>query len=176
MKEFVGMVLGVLLLTGCGTPLPDQVIEDLSVYIPEVRQKQMYPVDCQWGELKAVVDGDTIRVWVGGSEIKVRLVGVDAPETHHPTIGAEPYGQESTDFLRAEISKRVCLLDSSTGDLYDQYDRKLAYVFDDQGRDLNELIIATGLAEHYRKFSYDRKAEYQAAEELARKNRLAIWE
>ncbi|MEE9529739.1 MAG: thermonuclease family protein [Syntrophobacteria bacterium] len=43
-----------------------------------------------------VIDGDTIQVCcVFGDREKVRYIGVDTPETHHPMRGVEPYGKES---------------------------------------------------------------------------------
>ncbi len=43
-----------------------------------------------------VVDGDTIQVCcVFGDRVKVRYIGVDTPETHHPMRGVEPYGMEA---------------------------------------------------------------------------------
>ncbi len=42
------------------------------------------------------MDGDTIQVCcVFGDRVKVRYIGVDTPETHHPMRGVEPYGKES---------------------------------------------------------------------------------
>jgi micrococcal nuclease len=39
-----------------------------------------------------VVDGDTIDVLIDGQEYRVRYIGIDPPETVHPTVGEEPYG------------------------------------------------------------------------------------
>ena len=46
-------------------------------------------------EVVRVIDGDTIQVCcVFGDRVKVRYIGVDTPETHHPMRGVEPYGME----------------------------------------------------------------------------------
>src|SRR5262245_39753543 len=47
--------------------------------------------------VERVVDGDTL-VLAGGD--RVRLIGVDTPETHHPTKPAQPFGQEAYTFTR----------------------------------------------------------------------------
>ena len=39
-----------------------------------------------------MVDGDTIDVLIDGQEYRVRYIGIDPPETVHPTVGEEPYG------------------------------------------------------------------------------------
>ena len=42
--------------------------------------------------VERVIDGDTIRVRMAGAPHTVRLTGVDAPETKHPTLGVQPFG------------------------------------------------------------------------------------
>ncbi len=45
-----------------------------------------------------VIDGDTIRVCcVFGDRVTVRYIGIDTPETKHPTIEVEPYGKEAAE-------------------------------------------------------------------------------
>ena len=44
-----------------------------------------------------VVDGDTIDVTVDGVEYRVRCIGIDTPETVHPTRGVEPCGKDASD-------------------------------------------------------------------------------
>jgi len=54
-------------------------------------------------QVTRVIDGDTIRVWdVFGDRVTVRYIGVDTPETKHPTKEVEPYGMEA-----AEASSRT---------------------------------------------------------------------
>lgn len=77
-------------------------------------------VRVQW-----VADGDT--VWLLSGE-KVRLIGIDAPETHHPVKGAEPFGPEAAEYLRALVEgKEVFLvLDRQRRD---EYGRTLGYLY-----------------------------------------------
>ena len=44
------------------------------------------------GNVDRVIDGDTILVRIGDRVETVRYIGVDTPETVHPTRGIEPYG------------------------------------------------------------------------------------
>ena len=44
-----------------------------------------------------MVDGDTIEVDISGTLHTVRYIGVDAPETEHPTLGVEPYDSETVE-------------------------------------------------------------------------------
>ncbi len=51
------------------------------------------------GVVEEVPDGDTLRVVIDGARATVRLIGIDAPERNHPTVGKEYYGDESAAFL-----------------------------------------------------------------------------
>jgi micrococcal nuclease len=75
-----------------------------------------------------VVDGDTIHVRVDGQLEKVRYIGVNTPEVHHPSKGEEPGGREAHAVNRRLVEgKRVRLeLDVQSRD---RYGRLLAYVW-----------------------------------------------
>jgi micrococcal nuclease len=55
-----------------------------------------------------VVDGDTIDVLIDGQEYRVRYIGVDTPETVHPTRGEEPYGREASEYNKTLVGGRPC--------------------------------------------------------------------
>jgi micrococcal nuclease len=80
------------------------------------------------GLVVRVVDGDTIHVRLGERLEKVRYIGVNTPELHHPARGAEPGGREARDVNRRLVEgKRVRLeLDVQHRD---RYGRLLAYVW-----------------------------------------------
>ena len=75
-----------------------------------------------------VVDGDTIHVRLGDRLEKVRYIGVNTPEVHHPSKGEEPGGREAHAVNRRLVEgKRVRLeLDVQSRD---RYGRLLAYVW-----------------------------------------------
>lgn len=59
-----------------------------------------------------VIDGDTAYMCLeGGRTEKVRFIGVDTPETHHSTIGEEPYGREAAAFTARSLSARKVWLE-----------------------------------------------------------------
>jgi micrococcal nuclease len=80
------------------------------------------------GLVVRVVDGDTIHVRVDGHLEKVRYIGVNTPEVHHPSKGEEPGGREAHAVNRRLVEgKRVRLeLDVQSRD---RYGRLLAYVW-----------------------------------------------
>ncbi len=59
-----------------------------------------------------VIDGDTIQVCcVFGDRVKVRYIGVDTPETHHPMRGVEPYGKEAAEANRKLVDGKTVRLE-----------------------------------------------------------------
>lgn len=103
-----------------------------------------------------VVDGDTIVIeGDDGKRASVRLVGVDTPETVHPTKGVEPFGPEASAFTKKSlVGKKVRLVrDVVAGDA-DYYGRRLAYVF--VGDEcFNETLIRGGYGRAYTKYSFE---------------------
>ncbi|CAA9532330.1 MAG: hypothetical protein AVDCRST_MAG67-4395 [uncultured Solirubrobacteraceae bacterium] len=84
--------------------------------------------DGRGGRVVRVVDGDTIHVQVGATREKVRYIGVDTPETKHPTKGVECYGQKAADFNAQLVAgERVRLVRDV--EERDRYGRLLAYVY-----------------------------------------------
>ena len=80
------------------------------------------------GVVVRVVDGDTVHVRLGDRIEKVRYIGVNTPEIHHPRKGEQPGGPEAHAVNRRLIEgKRVRLeLDVQPRD---RYGRMLAYVW-----------------------------------------------
>ena len=75
-----------------------------------------------------VVDGDTIYVDLGGHIEKVRYIGMDTPETHHPARGEEPGGRAATEVNRRLVEGRTVRLELDVRHR-DRYARLLAYVW-----------------------------------------------
>lgn len=75
-----------------------------------------------------VIDGDTINVVVSDRMEKVRYIGVDSPELHHPTKGAEPGGREATEANRQLVAGEQVRLELDVQER-DRYGRLLAYVY-----------------------------------------------
>jgi len=92
-----------------------------------------------------VMDGDTIEVKSGNSKpIKIRLLGIDTPETHHPTKPVGCYGPEASNFTtNALIGKKVEL--EYDIEQYDKYGRTLAFVYLD-GKRFNDILVKEGYA------------------------------
>jgi micrococcal nuclease len=80
------------------------------------------------GTVVKVVDGDTIHVRLDGRVEKVRYIGVNTPELHHPTKGEEPGGREAAALNRELVAERRVRLELDVQER-DRYGRLLAYVW-----------------------------------------------
>ena len=80
------------------------------------------------GTVVKVVDGDTIHVRLAGRVEKVRYIGVNTPEVHHPTQAEQPGGRQAWDLNRRLVADRHVRLELDVQQR-DRYGRLLAYVW-----------------------------------------------
>lgn len=120
-----------------------------------------------------VVDGDTVIVGVE----RVRLIGMDAPESVKPDSPVECYGPESSAALKRLLPRRTPVLLEYDLDRLDPYGRTLAYVWlTDPPRLVNVELVREGFATvaTYRPNLAHLDA-LQAAEDDARSHRRGLW-
>jgi micrococcal nuclease len=107
-----------------------------------------------------VVDGDTLIVLRDGTEERVRLLGIDTPESVKPDSPVECFGPEASARTAELVSGRSVWLEADpTQGAVDQYGRTLAYVWLDDGTMVNRTLVAEGYA---REYTYDVPGAYQA--------------
>jgi micrococcal nuclease len=92
----------------------------------------------------AVVDGDTVDVAWAGHRERVRLLGVDTPETVAPDRPVGCYGPEAATFTQQRLQGRTVRLQFDR-ERRDRFGRLLAYV-DVGGRRFNDDLLAGGYA------------------------------
>ncbi|MCA9087579.1 MAG: thermonuclease family protein [Planctomycetaceae bacterium] len=119
-----------------------------------------------------VVDGDTLIIESGE---RIRLLGVDTPETKHPDRPAEPWGHEASEFTRTHVEGHPVRLEFDR-ERQDRYGRWLAYVFRDDWF-LNEELIRQGYSRAETRFPFrsDRQRQFRKAEQEARDEQRGIW-
>ena len=95
-----------------------------------------------------VVDGDTVDVVIAGREERVRLIGIDTPETKRPNTPVECHGPEATAFTASLLATGTPLhLERDTVGR-DDYGRLLAYIYRaDDGIFVNYEIVRQGFAQ-----------------------------
>jgi len=123
-----------------------------------------------------VVDGDTLVVQIGAREDKVRLIGVNTPESVHPRRPVEAYSKEASAFTRRLAQgKKVRLLGEAGTLNRDKYSRLLRYVFLPDGVLLNAEIIRQGYGHADLRYPFAKMEEFRALEREARGRGLGLW-
>ncbi|MEX0933993.1 MAG: thermonuclease family protein [Candidatus Paceibacterota bacterium] len=133
-------------------------------------EAQFYPV-------VRVVDGDTFSITMGGESVTVRLIGIDTPETVHPSKPVECFGDEASQKAKNVLSGNEVRveMDESQG-TYDKYGRLLAYAFLPNGTHFNKMMIEDGYAYEYTySMPYKYQSEFKEAEREARQYERGLW-
>jgi endonuclease YncB( thermonuclease family) len=115
-------------------------------------------------EVVFVPDGDTVTAKRDGKSFRIRLYGVDAPES------SQPFGRASGKFLWRLIGRKTVRVRVVSED---QYGRVLATLYNDDGTNVNAAMVGAGMAWWYRYFSDD--AELERLEREAREARRGLW-
>lgn len=123
--------------------------------------------------VERVIDGDTL-VLEGGE--RVRLIGVDTPETVHPQKPVERFGKEASEFTRGMVEGERVRLEYEQGmPTEDRYGRTLGYVYLEDGTLLNLEIIERGYGHAYTRFPFSKMEGFRAAERHAREVERGLW-
>ena len=123
-----------------------------------------------------IVDGDTIDATLNGRTVRIRLLGVDTPESVHPSRPVECFGREASRFLKELLDGQTVLLesDASQGDR-DRYNRLLRFVWLPDGRLVNYEIIAQGYGFEYTfNLPYRYQDQFKAAQRAAREAQVGL--
>ncbi len=124
-----------------------------------------------------VVDGDTIDADIDGKTERIRLIGIDTPETVDPRKPVQCFGREASNKTKEMLTgKEVRLEPDPTQDDRDKYGRLLRYVFLEDGTNYNKWLIAQGYAHEYTyDIPYKYQTEFKTAESQARNHSLGLW-
>ena len=141
---------------------------------------QFFPMRWLHGgyECKYVYDGDTIEVRIRNRDVRVRLIGLDTPESVAPEDYKEntEEGKIAAEYLRSLVMGKTVYLEFDR-DRYDNYGRMLAYVFmDDKKTMVNILILQEGYAQTLRIYPNEKYTdEFKKAQQQAKRENKGFW-
>jgi micrococcal nuclease len=139
-----------------------------SVRAGEFDGKIAYPVS-------RVIDGDTVVLLIDDSPVKVRLIGVDTPETVHPSKPVQHYGKEASAFTRNLLRGESVYLKYGF-ERTDRYGRLLAYLYRaPDGLFVNAEIVRQGYGHAYVQFPFEHMDEFVALQARAREAGKGLW-
>jgi micrococcal nuclease len=142
---------------------------------------------CNFQTVPRVIDGDTFKL---SNDTKVRLIGVDTPETVDPRKDVQWFGREATKKLKEWIEdKTICLRkDIDKTQNVDKYGRLLRYVWkyttDERASDktgavegffVNAELIKQGYGFAYTRYPFQYLENFREYEREARENNLGLW-
>jgi endonuclease YncB( thermonuclease family) len=136
------------------------------------------PPDGSSHAIVAVVDGDTAKIEFQGETISMRIIGIDTPETVHPSRPVEPFGPEATVRARELLEGKTVKLEYDADpehDRFGKYGRLLVYLRLEDGTDFGKLMVADGFARAYPKYPFSRSEAYLAVEAVAKKMKKGLW-
>ena len=125
-----------------------------------------------------VVDGDTLDVdEPDGAKpaTRIRLWGVDTPETKAPHKPVQHFGPEASDFTTRTCQGKTVRLQLVRGHTRDKYHRLLAYVLLGDGTMLNSELVRQGYGYADPRFAHPYMARFQDLQARARRARLGLW-
>jgi len=144
-----------------------------AVSVPVVQANQQY----EYYSISSVVDGDTVKVNINGTIETLRLIGMDTPETVDPRKPVQCFGKESSNKAKELLTGKKVRIekDSSQGE-FDKYNRRLAYIYREDGLFLNKYMIEQGYAHEYTyNTPYKYQTEFKEAQKLAQENLRGLW-
>jgi micrococcal nuclease len=125
------------------------------------------------------VDGDTIDINVPDGRYehtRIRLLGVDTPETKKPDTPVMYFGPEASNFTKEKtLGKKITVIMDARSNPRDKYGRLLAHIQLDDGSILNEELISNGFAYADTRFPQSFNKEYAQLEKQAIKSKTGLW-
>lgn len=156
----------VLILSACSITMNETKPIDTSGTIEKI------PV-----ELIDIKDGDTIEIlYNGGKTAIVRYLLIDTPETSHPKLGKQPFGEEAKARNKELLSSGKLTIEFDVGEQIDKYGRILAYVYVDC-KSVQEQLLREGLARVAYVYPPNTRylSDFKKAQEEAKKKGIGIW-
>lgn len=154
------------------SPVPSMLVS----VVPSGQIQENAPTQAGYRVVK-VVDGDTMDVDIDGKVERLRLIGIDTPETVDPRREIQCFGIEASNKAKELLNGQFVTLeaDESQGER-DKYKRLLRYVILPDGTNFNKYMISEGYAHEYTyDDAYNYQTEFKQAEQDARNSNIGLW-
>jgi micrococcal nuclease len=180
-KIWLSLIVLMVLLGACNVEEP--IIEtETGVEKKEIDEGNSAPIlhdVSQFEEfpLVSIVDGDTIKINYNGSTELVRFLLVDTPETNHPTIGEQPFGQDAKTFTKQLLEGQDKVYLEFDVTYRDKFQRLLAYIYTVDGVSIQEELLKNGLARVAYIYAPNTKHVdwFDSIQKVAQKQAVGIW-
>jgi micrococcal nuclease len=173
MKKIIKFLLGVLFLV--------LLIFFQTYFVDKPRQKKD-DTQAQKVVLDRAVDGDTLILKINGERERVRLIGMDSPESVKPNSPVECFGKEASIHAKEILKdKKIEFVSDPSQDTRDRFGRLLGYLFFiENGNRINfaEKMIYDGYAYEYtynKNHPYRYQLDFKNAQISADKNKRGLW-
>ena len=179
-----------LIITICTLVLAGLFVIDRTAVRPAWRQRQAQTQSQQTSAdfekyhakkftVVKVVDGDTLDINIPDANYqhtRIRLWGIDTPETKDPRRGPMYFGKEASDYAtKLTLDKQVTIYLDEGRNTRDKYHRLLAYIQLPDGKFLNEELLSEGYAYADLRFKHSFYNKYKQLEAFARSHKLGLW-
>lgn len=168
----------IILIPGiiAGTVKKEEIFEALGIEISSKASETNTSAIAGEYEVVSVTDGDTFEINYNGTKEKVRLIGVDTPESVHPNSKKNnEYGKQASNYTKSLLEGKIVKLEFDVSPR-DKYGRLLAYVYLKNGEMLNEKLLKEGYAQVA---TYPPNVKYvekfKAIQKEARENEVGFW-
>lgn len=178
-KYIVQTVIALIILIPgiiAGTVKKEEILEALGIETNTKTSVQTgQAIDGEY-EVVSVTDGDTFEINYNGTKTKVRLIGIDTPESVHPNSKKNnKYGEEASKYTKSLLERKTVKLEFDVSP-QDKYGRLLAYVYLEDGEMLNEKLLKEGYAQVA---TYPPNVKYvenfKELQKEARENKVGFW-
>lgn len=146
----------------------------IAICLPNNDASQILTPTENLARVTRVIDGDTIEVDIDGAVYKVRYIGIDTPETVHPSEPVECFGKEASEKNRQLVEGKLVGLEKDVSET-DVYGRLLRYVWVGDIF-VNDYLVRQGYA-YASTYPPDVKyaEQFAEAQREARENNRGLW-
>lgn len=128
-------------------------------------------------KLIRVVDGDTLVVSINGEQEKIRIIGLDTPESVKSNHPIECFAKEATEHITELLSSNstLSIVSDPSQDTRDKYGRMLAHIFVGEVNIAQQMIVDGYAYEYTYRTPYIYQSEYRNAQLEAKEYERGLW-